>query len=229
MVSVVFGLALSLLPAKLHAQATAPKPTEADTKYDAMLEKAKQSPGTTNWRALRIAFTETDRYQPYSREWQGELSKVRESISKKDFKAAEKAIVALRDKEGWTRLEVMMTAENIYDKLGDKKAEELHHKFIEGYLMTILQPDRGQSAKRPFEVIYVDEEYLILDILDEKRESQALMREADHWIDRLTTVAKGDKPARNFYFNVDLPRKQLEKMFKPPAEKPKPKAAPAKK
>ncbi len=106
------------------------------------------------------------------------------------MKAAEEIVVKLRDKEVWTRIDVLIQAEMIYNKLGEKEKARLHHQFVEGYLMTIIVAGRGQSIEKPFEVLYVDEEYLVLRLLDETRDKQALMKSGDHFFDVLTVKAK---------------------------------------
>ncbi len=221
------ALALLLFPHCIRA-ADGPAPAskaDPDKRFDELLANAKADPSRTNWKTLRIAFTETSRYRLHDSSSRKELQKIQNLMERGDWKEAEKAIATLRDNEGWSRLDTLMTAERIYQELNDKKQAELQHRFIEGYLMTIVQPGRGQSASRPFEVIYIDEEYLILRLLGEKHMSQSLLREGGHFIDVLTTEAKKDAPSKKFYFNVDIPHKQLERMLAPAIEKARAKAA----
>jgi hypothetical protein len=193
--------------------ARADDPPTADAIFDGLLARAKADPSRTNWKALRHAYAATPRYHPYDVGWRDELVKIRETAQKGDLKAAEAEVTKLRDRDGWSRIDVLIQAEQIFDKLGQKEKARLHHQFVEGYLMTIIAPGRGKSIDKAFEVLYVDEEYLTLHLIGKQRDEQALVEEKGHFFDVLTVKPTPDEPAEKFYFNVDLPRRWLKGML----------------
>ena len=214
--------------ATLLARAADPPPVDAkaEAHFDELLAKAKADPSRTNWKALRHAYSATARYHPYDIGWREELAKIRADAKKGDLKAAEEAVTKLRDRDGWTRIDVLIQAEQIDAALGQKDKARLHHQFVEGYLMTIIAPGRGKSFDKAFEVLYIDEEYLTLHLIGEERQSQALVKEGGHSSDVLTVEAKPGQPVEKFYFNIDMPFRSLKTLFGTP--KPKAEALPKK-
>ncbi|MDB5350333.1 MAG: hypothetical protein JWN86_1580 [Planctomycetota bacterium] len=186
---------------------------KAEKTFATMLATAKQDPEKADWKALRHGFTETKAYKPYNGEWRKELAAVRGQVQRGETKEAEAALDKLMIREGFMRLDAHGLATVLYAKTGQKEKLDLHSKFARGIASTLYVPGTGQSIEKPIEVLFVDEEYLFLDSLKLKRAKQGLHNHEGHWIDVLETEPKNGGEGEKFYFNVDLPRKHLEKMF----------------
>jgi hypothetical protein len=192
----------------------------ADQRFDRLLTAAKKAPDKADWKALRAAFAETSRYQPYNIEWRKELTKVANDLKAGDTMAAEGALSKLMEREGYMRLDAHGLAIALYEKTGQKEKLALHRKFTEGLSSTIFVPGTGESLEKPIDVLFIEEEYLFLSALGLKPKRQGLKRHDEHRFDVFTTEPKDGAASRTYYFNIDLPQKALEKMFRRPERPP---------
>lgn len=185
-----------------------------------MLAAARKAPGKTNWKALRRAFARTSYYHPYSVDWRKDLAQAVRSLQAGKLEDAETALVKLLERDHFMRLEEHAVAAQLYQKMGQPAKEQLHRAFVEGFAGTIFVPGHGLSAEKPIEVLFLDEEYLFLGSLGLRPKKQQLMEIDGHRFDVLTTVAKGENPERDYYFNIDLPqgelRRELTQLFAAP-------------
>lgn len=178
-----------------------------------MLAAAKQYPAKADWMKLRLAFTETSRYQPYNAKWRTELDKVRTDLKGKDSKAAEAALDKLIEREGFMRLDSHGLAAAHYRRTAQKEKEAFHGGFAQGIASTIYVPGTGTSFEKPIVVLFIEEEYTFLDTLKIKAKRQGLTEHDGHKFDVYEAGAKGDEEPMRFYFNVDLPQKSLARML----------------
>jgi hypothetical protein len=210
------ALGSSLLVLGLLASASAggqPDDKQADRRFDSLLAAAKKAPEKADWKALRHAFAETSRYQPYNIEWREELSKVTENLEGGDLKKAEAALTKLLDREGYMRIDAHGLAIALYDKSGEKAKADLRRKFMDGIAGTLFVPGTGTSFEKPIEVLFIEEEYFFLGVLELKAQRQGLMMHDGHRFDVYKTEPKDGGEPKEFYFNVDLPQKALGRML----------------
>jgi hypothetical protein len=184
-----------------------------DRKFEELLAKAQKEPAKADWKRLRSAFAATTHYHPYNSEWTKELAKVGKELHEGEPKKAEAMLVKLLERERFMRLDGHAMAIAVYEKLGDSENARKHRAFLEGISTALFIPGTGKSFDKPIEVLFVDEEYLFLGSLGLKMKQQGLSEHNGHKFDVLTTEAKGDQPALDFYFNIDLPWGAMEKSF----------------
>jgi hypothetical protein len=178
---------------------------KADQRFEALLSEAKKDPKHANWKELRHAFAQTSHYNPHNTEWGDELAEVRRRFHGGEMEAAEEQITKLLERERFMRLDALLLAGAIYDRTGQEEKEQLNRRFIEGIAGTLFVPGTGMSYEKSIEVLFTDEEYFFLGVIEAKRGSQGLHEHEGHRFDVLETKAKGDEPSRTFYFNIDLP------------------------
>lgn len=207
------SLLVALATAATARAQDAPPPEKADARFDSMLAEAKKDPEKADWRALRVAFSGTSRYQPYNVRWRDELNAVRKQIQEEKYKEAEAALDKLMDREGFMRLDGHGVATVLYSRSGQKDKLELHSRFAQGIASTLFVPESGLTIEKPVVVLYIDEEYLFLDALKFKRKRQALREEGGHWFDVMETEPRDGEGGQTFFFNIDMPHKALEKML----------------
>jgi hypothetical protein len=202
-------------------QATAPAGKAADPprkspeeRFEMLLASAAKDPKKADWKALRHAFAETSHYQPYHAQWRDELGKVGKDIAGGNMQAAEATLTKLLERERFMRLDAQAMAVALYEKTGQKDKALRHRAFLEGLASTVFIPGHGMSFEKPIEVLFIEEEYLLLRGLKVKIKKQALNEHGGHHFDVFTVEAEGDLPERQFYFNIDMPYQALQKSLK---------------
>ncbi len=181
-----------------------------DQHFEALLAAAQKEPAKADWKALRHAFAETSRYEPYGGSWREDLAKVRKDMRDGNMKAAEAALVKLLERERFMRLDGEAMAVALYEKMGETDKARKHREFLDGLSSSVFVAGHGTSFEKPIEVLYIEEEYTVLASLGLKMKQQSLSERDGHRFDVITTQAKGAEPERAFYFNIDMPWKSLE-------------------
>ena len=143
-------------------------------------------------------------------EWQRECTGIVKQMRDGNLKVAEAAVVSLIEKEHSMRVDPLVIAVTLYEKMGDSEEARKHKEFLDGLTSELLAPGLGKSVDKPIEVLFVDEEYFTLFMMKLKMKSQALSEQNGHHFDILTTEAHGDQPEQTFYFNIDLHWNHLE-------------------
>jgi hypothetical protein len=189
----------------LLAADDAPGKKQDDQRFEALLAAAKKDPEKADWKMLRHAFAKTSRYKPYNFMWKGEVEKLRKDVEGDDAKGTETTLKTLLDREGFMRLELHALAFAFYEKTGQAEKALLHKKFIDGFRSVIFVPGRGLSLEKSIEVLFMEEEYMVLRSLDVRVKKQGLVKHEGHWFDVFTPEAGKDEPAEPLYFNIDLP------------------------
>jgi Domain of unknown function (DUF4919) len=224
--SIALAAVLIASPSATLAVAQARDDDEAskalDRKFETLLAAAQKDPKKADWKALRHAFAQTNHYQPYDTSWRDDIIKVAESTRDGNLKAAESALTKLIEREHSMRMDGHAVAIELYERLGDSEKARKHKDFLNGLSSTVFAPDRGMSFEKPIEVLFVDEEYTVLNAMKLKLKSQALSEHDGHRFDVLTTRAERGQPERVLYFNIDMPMSSMAKMFEK-AEKAQPK------
>ncbi len=181
-----------------------------DQNFEKLLVAAQKDPKKADWKALRHAFAQTSHYQPYDTSWRDEIVAVAKSMNDGKLKAAETVLLKSLEREHSMRMDSHAIAIALYEKMGDSEKARKHKDFLEGLSSTVFAPDRGTSFEKPIEVLFVDEEYIVLRAMKLRIKSQALSEHNGHRIDVLTTHAEPGQPERMLYFNIDLPWSALQ-------------------
>jgi hypothetical protein len=212
----IFGWSAALVAQQVDDEAAARK--AADEKFAELRIAAEKDPATTDWRALRRAFAATSHYEPYQIKWRSDLGKVAKDIHDGKVKEAEAAIVKLIEREQFMRIDGHAMAVELYEKSGQSEKAERHRNFRDGLMSAVLVPGYGTSFEKPFEVLFLEEEYMVIGFLGLRVNQQALFERGGHRFDVLTTRPGPGKPQQTFYFNIDMPSNWLqastEKVFK---------------
>jgi hypothetical protein len=204
-------LFLSAFLSPLPGQTTQPSSDRA--------AKAKESA------ELRLGYAASDAYNPYD----GEVREIREQCSEllasKDFaKAIELAERGLlKDRYN---IQLLMLQASAYRAAGDvEKADKTRQKWIGLVDSIIINSGDGRSFATAFRVISVDEEYAVLAILHLEMVRQQLVEHNGSEFDLLEVKDARSGNEEEIYFNIDLPKKWLNKSPDQPSL-PAPPAAP---
>ena len=137
--------------------------------------------------------------------WKEEAAKVEKDIRSGNLKVAEPGLVKLLEQERFMRIEAHMMAVALYENMGEKEKAQKHRDFLKGIADTVFVNGRGMSFEKPLEVLFIDEEYLVLRAMGIDHKSQSLREKDGHRFDVFTFEAKEGQPEREIYFNIDMP------------------------
>ncbi len=167
-----------------------------DQVFEVLLAGAQKDPAKTDWKALRTAFAATSHYKPYNFEWRREIAKVGNDVEQGKLKAAEAMLVKLLERERFMRLDGHAVAIALYEKMGESDKARKHRSYLEGLSSAVFAPGAGMSFEKPIDVLFIEEEYLVVGSLGLRVKQQALSEHNGHRFDVLTSEAKGDQPER---------------------------------
>jgi hypothetical protein len=109
------------------------------------------------------------------------------------------------------RLDALKLAMKFYEKTGQHDKVRSFGAFVEGISSTILVPGTGLVIEKPIEVLFVDEEYMVLGERKLRYKKQTLVERDGHQFDVVTTTGADGNAGDTLYFNIDLPYKSLGK------------------
>ena len=148
-------------------------------------------------------------YRPYARQ----IEQIHGFLDSEEY---EKAFEACQLSGGTLLLspEVHMLAGYAARKLGDEELFNMERAITAACIRGIL--DTGDGTKEnPYVVPVTSDEYFILEILEKKFESQALLKDGDRHLDLMRTT-EGDE----LYFDISRPYENLQKQFSKKADEP---------
>jgi Domain of unknown function (DUF4919) len=129
--------------------------------YAALLGRLKANDFTVDFRALRLAYTQTPGYHPNSSASREFRKQVQTALERKDYKGALKAA------DAWLATEYVnpfaqLGAARAYDALGEAEQARFHNRVADGIYDSLCLPGQGRSAAAPCQVISLDEEHFYL-------------------------------------------------------------------
>jgi hypothetical protein len=179
---------------------------------------------------LRLSYAASDAYSPYNSDVGDLRVQCIEQMDKKDYaKVIELAGRGLLKDQYNIQLLILQAA--AYRATGEiEKAERARVQWF-GLVDSILNSGDGRSFDTAFRVISVDEEYAVLMVLRLEPGSQKLVEHNGSEFDVLTVKDTRSGDGAELYFNIDLPKKwlnrQLAKKDSPPSpDQPPPPAPP---
>jgi hypothetical protein len=195
------------------AAASAQKPSKDGKEYDALVAKLKAGDTSIDFKALRIAFTQSNGYSPYGG-GSDDVKAAFAALEKKDYKSAKsKAEKALND--DYIDMDAHVAALLAYKGLGDASKESFHKAIYLGLVNSILNSGDGKTPETAYIVISTHEEYVALRALGLQPAGQSLQHLGQHTFDVMQAVDKASKAETKVYFNIDISWKAETDMFKP--------------
>jgi hypothetical protein len=178
--------------------------------YDEVLAKLTGGDTSIDFKALRFAFAEKVGTNPVDMKSETDMVK---ALNDKNFKEAAKISESIQ-KMAYVDMNSHVIAAMAYKGLGDMKKSKFHEAVYIGLVNSILNGGDGNSTKTAYEVISVAEEYVLLNALELKRGTQAVLEENGHKYDVLTVTDKATNETQKVYFNIDRVWKGYEKVPK---------------
>lgn len=189
------------------AQTTLPDAKE----YAKLLDKLKGGDTKIDFKALRMAYTQTKDYSAYGIDGQVR-SKMFELLDQKKYAEAVKAAEDVL-KTNYVEMNAHFVAWIAHEELKNTEKSAFHKQVFNGLVESILAGADGKTPKTAFTVICVPEEYVILSVLKIRRTSQSVVNEDGHKYDLLVVTDPETKAEGKIYFNIDIVWKGYEKML----------------
>ena len=178
-----------------------PKPTEK-SKYDVLLEKAKQKDPSLNFKELRFAFYESPNYSPYAPMMT--YRPLNAALNQKNYEEVLKIADSVFAKN-FVEVNAHMAAQIAYQETGNAERAQFHKFMADGLLNSIKSSGDGKSAATAFEVISINEEYGLIRALGLRPIKQALLSDKGHSYDAITVIEPQTNQESILYFNIDKP------------------------
>ena len=176
---------------------------EAKAKYEALVQRLRSGDQTVDINEFRLAAgeggVESDSDARHN---------LMAAARKRDFKKMEEAADAVL-KSNYADLDGHFFAKVAAKELGKPEKAEFHNWVEIGLLKSLRSSGDGQSAATAMKVISVDEEYFILQMMDQTVRSQALSKCEGKPCDIMTTVGRESKQEHTWYFNVEIPMRRM--------------------
>lgn len=196
------GAFLVLLFAVISASAQEPAKATEKTKYDVLVEKAKQKDASVNFTELRHAFYESANYNPYAPMLT--YRALNAALAQKNYEEVLKIAESVFAKN-FAEVNAHMAAQIAYQETGNTERAEFHKFMADGLLKSIKSSVDGKSPATAFEVIAISEEYGLIRSLGLRPIGQALVEEKGKPYDAITVVDPQTNQESKLYFNIDKP------------------------
>ena len=182
------------------------------TDYHELLSAAKEDPSSADYHTLRMAYTRSDRYRPYTQQ-KGLIAALDTALRASDLDGALNVAQQLLG-ANYLDIEAHMAAAYVYTMQENVEMAAHHQLFANGLIKAILNSGTGRDPDSAFIVIDIPEEYTIMRILGLEPSGQKLLNQQGRWLDAFDVHQRGagdDATAFKIYFNIDLPRGWLNR------------------
>ena len=165
----------------------------------------------------RLAYAASAEYNPYN----SKISDIRKAAF--DFLGKDKFPEAIAEAQKGLALskyniDLLMLLATAYRVSGDSaNAAKIREQYV-SLIDSILRSGTGRDYATAFQVISVDEEYTVLRILRLESTNQSLVEHDGSEFDVMKVKDTESGREGVLYFNVDLPKKWLNKQFAKPAK-----------
>ena len=176
-------------------------PSENKKKYEALLEKAKAGEGEADYGALRLAFFETEDYNPLSGMlvYRALWGLVMQGNWPEAAKQAESVLAT-----NYVDINAHMVAHIAHRQQGDAEKAKLHRRWADGLLASVKSNGDGKSPATAWHVISTSEEYAVFRSMNLRPVGQALLNDKGHSYDEMRVLDQQNTESK-LYFNVDKP------------------------
>lgn len=176
-------------------------PSDRKKKYEAQLEKAKKGEGEVDYGALRLAFFETEDYNPMSGmlDYRALWSTVMQGNWPEAAKQAEIVLA-----KNYVDINAHMVAHIAYRQQADAEKAKLHRRWADGLLASVKAGGDGRSPATAWHVISTSEEYAVFRSMNLRAVGQALIGADGHSYDEMKVIDAQNAESK-LYFNVDKP------------------------
>lgn len=163
--------------------------------------------------SLRMAYTKTNDYSPYSIEDRERHSRIENLIESKKY---ESALVVIDSILNHNFIDIIshLYSNYIYDKINKSNESIFHKRIYNGLLESILLSGDGKTTNTAFIVVNTKEEYMFLNWLGLIFKEQNLIFADGYAFDLMKTNEESTNDEYEVYFNITLATNALKNSFK---------------
>ena len=195
-------------------QQPALSPVEAKKdSYDELLARLKGGDTKIDYKAFRIAYSETKGASPYGSDREGRRLMNVAVIDKRYDDAIKLADEIL--KTTYLATDAHVAASISYRALGDTQRADFHKSIYLGLINSVLAGGDGKTPNTAFVVVSVEEEYAVMKALGCTVWGQTLGTQGGHRFDVLSGTEESTKSPVKIYFNIDIVWALQTKMLGP--------------
>lgn len=187
-------------------------PATAKPTYAALLERAKKSDATVDFKELRMAFTETPDYSPYGGDREARRNMFASLNAKEYEQALEPAGKILA--KNYVDLNAHFVSYVANRELGRTERATFHKFMFDGLMKSITGHGDGKTPATAFVVISTDEEYVLFNFLGIRPAGQSLINQDGHSYDRMAANDPKTNESLVYFFNIDKPFNWLSQSLK---------------
>lgn len=178
-----------------------PSPTPAKSSFATLLERAKDGDESVDFGELRMAYTETEGYDPY--ESDRELRQKMFATIKADDYSTGLELANKMLSHNFLNPVAHFGAQTAHRALGHTIKADEHKVFLRHLIESIQKSGDGKTPATAFVVISTDEEGFLLNLLDVDPTDLAEITRDGHDYHQVATVDKKTNEKRDYYFNID--------------------------
>lgn len=209
-ICIAFLFALSTFAQNDNNKQTVPAP--AKSSYADLLAKLKGGDTSIDFKALRLAYSETKEYSPDGISIQQRKNLFQLLTDKKYNEAIEASEAIL--KTNYVEINSHQVLAVAYRELGNAKKFDFHLKVYKGLIESIISGLDGKSTSTAFTVISGEEEYDLIQGFGFEVESAAVdLSEKGHHYDVRSVRNPKTNESQKVYFNVDIIWNAMKKML----------------
>ena len=182
-----------------------------ETEYDSLLKRVKKLDKKVKFKDLRISFTKTANYKPYSVD-ENKQAMIKAFKSKQYEEALKYAELVLD--VNYVDIDTHLICRAIYKELKKTKEYKFYDFMANELINSILNSGDGLSSKTAYTVIYPREEEIVISKLGLKIDKQSLIESDGHYYDKINVTKTEFAEESVIYFNVDIPLNWMEEQLK---------------
>lgn len=202
-------LAVLFTSAVLSATSYPQTKQPANARYNDLVAKLKAGDKTVDFKELRVAYAgtiHTVNTDPQKRAMAAALN------AKKFDEAIENADAVLA--ADYADMDAHFLEYIAYRESQNPEQAAFHRFVLQGLLDSITKSSDGKSYETAFEVIEVDEEYVLLRFMGLMPSKQSMAEKNGHSFDVMETVNPKTKEKVTLHFNIDIEEQHLRDALK---------------
>jgi hypothetical protein len=182
-------------------------------KYDELLAKVQGGDTKIDYKALRMAYSQTKDASPYGSD-RDTRSAMNKALADKKYKDAIKSADQIL-KEDYTNPFAHLANAIAYRELNDTAKADYHKAVYLGLVNSIIAGADGKTPTTAFTVISTEEEYSVMQAFGYPVGGQSLVNKDGHTYDVLHGTDPKTSEKVDVYFNIDIVWAMETKMFSP--------------
>jgi Domain of unknown function (DUF4919) len=175
---------------------------EEKQSYAVLLQRVKAFDRTVDFRALRLSYSETPEYNPYSNNNAHDL--MFSALRDKRYEDALLAAQSILEKN-YVDLDAHFVCRIAYKNMGNSEKNDYHQFVLQGLVDSIYASGDGSTPEKAPVVIDVKEEYFLLNTSGLEAVKNSSLRLGNHDYDRMEVKNKKTGEKMILFFNIDIP------------------------